>query len=93
MLFMIIERFRGHSPDAVGERFRRLGRLMPEGTGVEYVASWMSADGSHCYQLMQAPTRAALQPWIDAWSDLVDFEVVPVQTSADFWAARRGSEG
>jgi hypothetical protein len=88
MLFMVIERFRGGSPDAVGARFRERGRLMPEGSGVAYVASWMSVDGSCCYQLMEAPSRGALDPWIANWQDLVEFEVVEVRTSAEFWAER-----
>jgi hypothetical protein len=28
----------------------------------------------------------SLDSWIAAWDDLVNFEVVPVQTSAGFWA-------
>lgn len=91
MLFMIIERFRAGDPDAVGDRFRRLGRMMPENAGVEYVASWMAADGTHCYQIMQAPSAHALEPWIANWRDLVDFDVIPVMTSKDFWDQRRAT--
>lgn len=90
MLFMVIERFRAGNPDAVGQRFRARGRLMPEGSPITYVASWMTADGAACYQIMEAPDAAALEPWMNAWRDLVDFEVVPVLTSADFWAGRTG---
>lgn len=90
MLFMVIERFRGGDPGAVGRRFREKGRMIPEGSGVAYVASWMTADGGACYQLMESPSRAALEPWLAAWRDLVDFEVVEVKTSADFWAGRTG---
>ena len=25
-------------------------------------------------------------PWTERWSDLIDFEIVPVETSSDFWA-------
>lgn len=39
---------------------------------------------------MEAPDGAALDAWIARWNDLVDFEVYPVVTSADFWAAKRG---
>lgn len=85
MLFMIIERF-GPNLDAVGERFRASGRMMPP--DIAYVASWMTSDGAACYQLMEAPSEQALEPWLDAWRDLVDFEVVRVQTSADYWASR-----
>lgn len=90
MLYMVVERFTPENVAAVGERFRARGRLMPENAGVEYVASWMASDGSCCYQIMRAPSRDSLQPWIDAWRDLVGFEVVPVETSAEYWAARRG---
>ncbi|MGH7133908.1 MAG: DUF3303 domain-containing protein, partial [Phycisphaerales bacterium] len=76
MLFMVIERFRAGNPAAVGERFRVRGRLMPETPGLAYVASWMTTDGSCCYQLMESPDRAALDPWLNNWRDLVDFEVI-----------------
>ena len=78
MRFMVIERFRDTA--AVYARFAEKGRMIPE--GVTYVNSWVAADGSHCYQLMDCERQQDLQPWIDAWSDLVDFEVVPVTDSA-----------
>lgn len=83
MLFMVIETMKA-GPAAVGERFRASGRMMP--ADIAYVASWVEPDGSRCFQLMEALSREALQPWIDLWSDLVDFEVRAVQLSADFWA-------
>jgi len=78
MRFMVIERFRDAA--TVYRRFEASGRMIPE--GVSYVDSWVAADGSHCYQLMDCASEADLQPWIDAWSDLVDFEVVAVTDSA-----------
>jgi len=83
MLFMIIERFR-NGPAPVGERFKRSGRMMPD--GVVYQASWIDAAGSRCFQLMEAPNADALKEWTRHWDDLVDFEIIPVLTSADFWA-------
>lgn len=88
MLFMVIERFRGGNPDPVGERFKVRGRMIPEGAGVEYVSSWMTEDGDACFQIMNAPARASLDSWIANWSDLVDFEVIPIMTSAEFWSVR-----
>jgi len=84
MLFMVIERFKNGDAAPVGERFQRTGRMLPE--GVVYHASWVSADGSRCFQIMEAPDAESLQPWIRRWHDLIDFEAVPVLTSADFWA-------
>ncbi len=88
MLFMVIERFRGGNPDPVGARFKERGRMIPDGAGVEYISSWMTEDGGACFQIMNAPTRASLDPWIANWSDLVDFEVIPIKTSAEFWSVR-----
>ena len=84
MLFMVIEHFKNGDPKPVGERFKHSGRMLPE--GVIYYASWMDSRNSRCFQIMEAPDRESLEPWTAAWDDLVDFEVVPVQTSAEFWA-------
>lgn len=85
---MVIERFKGGDPVAVGERFRGRGRLIPEGVELTYVSSWMCADGTACYQLMEAAVRSDLDDWIRNWQDLVDFEVIEVRTSARFWEER-----
>jgi hypothetical protein len=81
MQYMVIERFRGGDPRPVYARFRALGRLAPP--GLRYIDSWVSADLATCYQVMATDDRALLDQWIARWSDLVDFEVVPVITSAD----------
>jgi len=84
MLFMVIERFRQGDPKAVGERFQTQGRMLPE--GVAYQASWMDLSGTRCYQLMEAASAHALSQWTRNWDDLVEFEIVPVLSSADYWA-------
>ncbi len=80
---MVIERFRGGDPKAVGERFARCGRMMPE--GVEYIASWVESATGRCFQVMRASSAPALGPWIERWEDLVEFEVVPVVESKEYW--------
>ncbi len=82
---MVIERFKDGDARPVGERFRRDGRMLPD--DVRYVESWVEMDGSKCFQLMEAPNREALTPWTERWADLVDFEVRPVLTSAEFWSS------
>jgi hypothetical protein len=84
VLFMVIEAFT-KGADAVGKRFTAKGRMMPE--GVSYEASWVDVTGTRCFQVMDAPDRATLEQWIARWSDLVDFEVVPVLTSQELGAA------
>lgn len=86
MLFMVIEQFHEGKLSQIAERFRIKGRLLPD--GVVYQASWVDPARQRCFQLMEAPHPELLDAWISSWSDLVDFEVVPVLTSADFWAQR-----
>ena len=86
MLFMVIERFKQGNATAVGERFRRSGRMLPD--GVSYHASWVDSEGTRCFQLMEARNTELLDSWVDRWSDLIDFEIFPVLTSGEFWSTR-----
>jgi hypothetical protein len=79
MLYMIIERFRGGDPVPVYCRLAASGRLAP--AGLTYVHSWVTTDLTCCYQVMECEERVLLDQWIASWSDLVEFEVVPVITS------------
>ena len=81
MLFMIIERFKNNDPVPVYRRFRDQGRMMPP--GLTYVSSWVTSDLTRCYQIMESPDPKLLEAWIAGWADLVDFEVLPVMTSAE----------
>jgi Domain of unknown function (DUF3303) len=85
MLFMVIEHFRNGDARPVYRRFRDQGRLVV--ADVTYVSSWVSADLTRCYQIMEAPDRARLDEWTPKWADLVEFEIVPVMTSAEALAA------
>jgi Protein of unknown function (DUF3303) len=80
MHYMIVETFR-NGPEPVYARFRDRGRLAPD--GLRYVSSWVTDDDARCYQIMECDDRALLQAWIDAWCDIVDFEVTPIITSAE----------
>ena len=85
MQFMVIEYFKNRDAKPVYRRFRDSGRLMPE--GLSYVASWVDADLSRCFQVMECDDPTLLKHWMANWSDLVDFEVVPVVASAEARAA------
>jgi len=84
---MVIERFKQGDPAPVGERFRSNGRMLPE--EVVYHASWMDEAGMRCFQIMEAPRQEFLDAWVSRWEDLIEFEIVPVLTSSDFWAKER----
>jgi hypothetical protein len=79
-LYLLVERFKGGDPLPVYRRFREHGRLAPQ--GLFYVSSWVNTNLECCYQLMETDNPALLDEWIARWSDLVDFEVHPVITSA-----------
>lgn len=85
MLYLLIETFRGGDPRPVYERFAGQGRLAPP--GLTYVASWVTADLQRCFQVVECDDPALLEAWMARWRDLVDFEVLPVITSAAAAAA------
>jgi hypothetical protein len=85
MLYMVVERFRNGDPLPVYRRFRDQGRLTPE--GLRWVASWVTEDLCRCFQIMECDAPSLLREWTARWEDLVEFEVVPVVTSAEALAA------
>jgi hypothetical protein len=85
MLFMVIESFRNQDAKAVYRRFRDKGRLIPD--AVSFVGSWVQADLGRCFQLMECADATLLQRWVAEWSDLVQFEIVPVVPGKDTAAA------
>jgi hypothetical protein len=78
---MVIERFRNQDAKAVYRRFQEKGRMSPE--GLTYVGSWIEANFDRCFQLMECDDVRLLQEWVTSWSDLADFEIVPVVPSKD----------
>jgi len=86
VLYMVIETFK-QGPDPVYERAATRGRMLP--AGLEYVDSWVEEAGrERCWQLMRTDDASLFDEWLAAWSDLAEFEVVPVIGSAA--AAARG---
>ncbi len=84
MHYLVIEHFRNRDPVPIYQRFRAQGRLMPE--GLSYVTSWITDDLTRCYQVMESANRGLLEEWMSHWSDLMEFEVFPVLSSAEVQA-------
>ena len=87
MLFMVIEHFKNNDPKPIRERFLRDGRMIPE--SVIYHASWLDPAAARCFQIMEAENIEMLSGWTSHWDDLVDFEIIPVLTSQEYWAGVR----
>lgn len=81
MLYMIIERFHPGKVKDLYMRFEQKGRMLPE--GVQYLNSWIDNQVRICYQVMESDSEEKIQQWINSWSDLADFEVIAVITSAE----------
>jgi hypothetical protein len=88
MLYMVIERYLA-GPGPVYERAASHGRMLPD--GLTYLDSWV-VDGSvdRCFQLMETDDPALFDAWTRQWSDLVEFEVLPVIRSAEAAARTAG---
>jgi hypothetical protein len=81
MLYMVLETFKDGAAPEVYRRARERGRLMPE--GLRYVSSWVDLGFERCFQVMETDDPSLFDLWIAEWADLVEFEVVAVQTSAE----------
>jgi hypothetical protein len=89
MLFMVVERFKNRDAEAVYQRLRERGRMMPD--GLRWVGSWIEANLDRCFQLMECDDARLFQEWIVHWRDLMDFEITPVvpsQETADSMAGQ-----
>jgi hypothetical protein len=79
--FMVIETYK-QGPGPVYARVAERGRLLPP--GLAYLESWIDERGlNRCFQLMETDDPSLFDEWIADWSDLVEFEIVPVISSAD----------
>jgi hypothetical protein len=76
---MVIESFlEGARP--VYERAAEKGRMLPP--GLAYVDSWIDESLGRCFQLMESNDPRLFEAWTAEWSDLVEFEIVPVVDSS-----------
>lgn len=75
--YMVIERFKNGDPGAVYARFQNSGRMVPP--DLFYIDSWLSATNDVCYQLMETDDPSTFEKWTAHWSDLVDFEIIPLK--------------
>lgn len=81
MLYMVIERFKEGAVPQIYRRFREKGRMMPP--ELKYISSWIDYDLKICYQLMETEDASLFARWTENWDDLMEFEIVPVRTSAE----------
>ena len=80
---MVVETFKPGALEAIYERLHTKGRGLPD--GLVFVESWLAADGSKCFQIMETDDVATFEAWMPYWADLVSFEIVELgeKPSAD----------
>jgi hypothetical protein len=78
----------------VYERAAEKGRMLPP--GLLYLDSWIDERLQKCFQLMETDDPNVLDEWMEEWSDLVRFEIVPVigstEAAARALGANKGSQ-
>ncbi|NKB60864.1 MAG: DUF3303 domain-containing protein [Gammaproteobacteria bacterium] len=74
--YMVVETFHKNSLDQVYQRFQHKGRMLSD--GLHYIDSWLSADKTRCFQLMETDRFELFQRWTQHWKDLADFEIVAI---------------
>jgi hypothetical protein len=80
MLFMVVERFEDNDMVPIYQKLKDDGRVMPE--GLRYIDSWIAADFSACFQLMEADDSALFNEWQLMWRGVgMTVEVIPVSSS------------
>ncbi len=77
-----------HGAAPVYERAAEQGRMLP--AGLEYLDSWVDERLDRCFQLMETHDVRLFDEWTACWGDLAEFEIVPVITSAEAFAAFSG---
>jgi len=79
--YVVIETFT-QGPRPVYGRAAERGRMLP--AGLVYLDSWIDERRlDRCFQLMDTDDPSLFDEWIAKWSDLVDFEIVPVISAAE----------
>lgn len=81
MTYMIIETFKNGKLKEIYQRLEEKGRMQPE--GLTYVNSWIDEKMETCYQVMETDSEEKIHQWISKWNDVMEFEIVPVISSAE----------
>lgn len=81
MTYMIIETFKPGKIKEIYKCLEEKGRMQPE--GLTYINSWIDENMETCYQVMEADSIDKIHQWILNWEDVMEFEIVPVISSAE----------
>jgi hypothetical protein len=81
MQFMIIYTFNPGVRKAAQDRFKSTGGL--PGPGATMVGRWHAVGGNRGFVLCESNDSVAIGKWMQDWTDLLEFEVIPVNNDED----------
>ena len=81
MHFMITYAFSNDDRNAVQERFKKTGGK--PGEAVKMHGRWHAIGGGHGFVLAESNDSVAIGKWMQEWTDLLEFEVIPVNNDDD----------
>ncbi len=81
MQFMIAYSFGPEVRDEAQARFKKTGGL--PGDGVKMLGRWHCIGGHSGFLLAESNDGVAIGKWMQEWTDLLEFDVIPVNDDAD----------
>ncbi len=81
MLFMITYAFSPEDRDEVQTRFKETGGR--PGPGAKMLNRWHHVAGHRGFVLAESNDAIAIGKWMQEWTDLLEFEVTPVNNDED----------
>lgn len=81
MLFMITYSFPCDARNTAQDRFKKTGGM--PGEGVKMHGRWHAVGGNHGYLLAESNDSVAIGKWMQEWTDILEFDVVPVNNDDD----------
>ena len=81
MLFMISYSFHPEVRNTAQDRFKKTGG--GPGPGAKMLGRWHAIGGSGGFVLAETNDSIALGKWLQEWTDILEFDVVPVNNDED----------
>ena len=79
MLYMTIATWKTDKRDAIIKRLLEKGRMRPKGQKV--IGEWNACGGGRMFSVTEGVDDASMMQVVLAWSDLMEFEIIPVMDS------------
>jgi hypothetical protein len=81
MLLMISYQFRPTARNEAQARFKGTGGM--PGAGVTMLGRWHCVAGNRGFVLAESSDAVAVGTWLQEWTDLITFDVMPVNNDED----------